>query len=280
MAHFFSVLARLSGPERNIPSWASTHPDPADREATILALVAEHGAGRGTLEANREAYLRQIDGIVFGDNPREGFMRGRNFLHPDLQFQLSYPEGWNVDNTKTVVYAAAPDGGAAIELTASAAAPGVTPAAHAREFFRRNAIEYGTGETIRVGVFSAYRAPFRAQTRSGELYGVAGFVVDPDFDLVYQIVCLTRSNAIRRYTPVFDGVVESFDRLRDRSALDIEPRRVHRFEVARSMSLRRALAEAGMEQEDFDELSLLNNIALDAEISAGVAIKVIRRGAP
>ena len=278
MAHFFSVLGRLSGSERNVPAWASTHPDPADREETILALVAEQAGGRGDLESGRSDYLREVEGLVVGDNPREGFMRGRRFLHPDLEFQLTYPEGWNVQNTKTVVYAASPDGSAALQLTGTRVATGTTPATHAREFFRRNDIDHATGERLRVGPFAAYRAPFRARTPTGEIYGVAGFIVDDDF--VYELVGLTRPNAIRRYTPVFHEVIESFDRLRDRSALEIEPRTIHLYQVPRAVAFREALQQAGMEEEHFDDLSLLNNTTLDAEVAAGETIKVVRRGAP
>ncbi|GMR23135.1 MAG: M48 family metalloprotease [Acidobacteriota bacterium] len=278
MAHFFSVLGRLSGSEQNVPSWASTHPDPADREATILALVAEHAGRHSDLESRRSEYLSEIEGLVFGENPREGFMRGRRFLHPDLEFKLTYPEAWNVENTKTVVYAASPDGDAALQLTGARVAAGTTPATHAREFFRRYDIDYGTGERLRVGPFTAYRAPFLTRTQTGELYGVAGFIVDDDF--VYELVGLTRRNAIRRYTPVFHEVIESFDRLRDRSALEIEPRTIHLYEVPRAVAFRDALHLAGMEEEHFDELSLLNNTMLDAEVAAGETIKVVRRGAP
>ena len=278
MAHFFSVLGRLSGPERNVPSWASTHPDPADREATILALVADQAGRRTDLESRRSEYLDEVEGLVVGENPREGFMKGRRFLHPDLEFQLTYPEGWNVQNTKTVVYAASPDGGAALQLTGTRVAAGTTPATHAREFFRRNNIDHGTGERLRVGPFAAYRAPFRARSPAGELYGVAGFIMDDDF--VYELVGLTRPNAIRRYTPVFHAVIESFDRLRDRSALEIEPRTIHLYQVPRAVAFRDALRQAGMEAEHFDELSLLNNTTLDEELAPGETIKVVRRGAP
>ena len=205
-------------------------------------------------------------------------MRGQRFLHPDLEFQLTYPEGWNVQNTKTVVYAASPDGGAALQLTGTRVAPGTTPATHAREFFRRNNIESGTGERLRTGPFPAYRAPFRALTSTGELYGVAGFIADDDF--VYEIIGLTRQNAIRRYTPVFHEVIESFDRLRDRSALDIEPRTIHLYQVPRTMAFRDALRQAGMEEEHFDDLSLVNNTMLDAEVAGGDTIKVVRQGVP
>jgi predicted Zn-dependent protease len=278
MAEVFEVLGRLSGPARSVPSWASTHPDPTDRKATILAQVAAEGGGRDDLIAGRDAYLSRIEGLVVGENPREGFMKGRQFLHPDLEFQLSFPEGWRVQNTKTVVYSAPRDGAAALQLTGSRVPAGTSAAEHAREFFRRNQIESGTGERLRAGPFDAYRAPFRALTSSGEIYGVAGFVADGDF--IYEIIGLTRQSAFRRYVPVFHEVIESFDRLRDRDALEVEPLTIHLYRVPRATAFRNALREAGMEEERYQELSLLNNTTLDAEVAAGETIKVVRRGAP
>ena len=202
-------------------------------------------------------------------------MKGQRFLHPDLEFQLRYPDGWNVQNTKTIVYAASPDGGAAIQLTASRVAPGTAPEAHARVFFRNNRLEYGTGERLRAGPFAAYRAPFRALTGTGELYGQAGFVVDGE--LAYEIIGLTRPNTFRRYTPVFYEVIESFDRLRDRAALEVQPDRLALYQLPSAMTLRDALERAGMEEDRFDALSVLNNAALTVRLESGSWIKIVQR---
>ena len=278
MASFFSVLGRLSGSERNVPAWASTHPDPDDRQTTILAQVAAEAGGRDDLISGRSDYLQRIEGIVFGDNPREGYMRGNTFLHPDLRFQLTYPEGWKVQNTKTVVYSAAPDGAAALQLTASPLPAGSSPAEHARTFFSRNNIDYGTGERLRAGPFEGYRAPFRAMTSMGEIYGVAGFIADGN--LVYELVGMTRQNALRQYAPVFNDVIESFDRLRDRAALEIEPLTIHLYRVPAAATFADVLREANVDPERFDELALLNNTSLAAATAAGETIKLVRRGAP
>ena len=278
MAHFFAVLACLAGPERQVPSWAATHPDPQDRETTILALVSEQGAGRADLRTGAERYRRLTEDLIFGDNPREGFMRGSRFLHPELEFQLEYPEGWKVQNTQRVVYAAAPDGGASMQLTVSLVPPGTAPEMHARDFFRQNELEYGTGERLRVGPFSAYRAPFRALTRTGELYGEAGFVADGEH--IYEILGLTRRNAIKRYAPMFQDVIESFDRLRDRSALEIQPRRIHWVQASRNVTLREALLEAGADSDELDDLAVLNNLGLDESLTKGQWIKVLEGVSP
>jgi len=276
MARFFAVLSRLSGPGRTVPSWASTHPDPADREATILALVSEQAGERRELVVREDVYKHRIDGLVFGENPRDGFLEGNRFLHPELKFQLDFPDGWHVQNTPAVVYAAAPDREASLQLTLARVASGTKPEAHAREFFRRNGFESGTGERLRVGPFSAYRAPFRVASRTGEIYGVAGFIADGDS--MYEMVGMTRQGAIRRLTPVFHKAIESFDRVRDRRILEIQPVRIRLFQVPRTMRFGDVLDEAGVTSHRRDELSLLNDIGLEDDVPAGKWIKLLSRG--
>ena len=82
---------------------------------------------------NRDAHLRSIDGLTFGDNPREGFVEEGRFYHPELQFQIAFPGGWQVENTRSAVYAAAPDSGAQIQLKLAAAPRGTTAEGYARQ---------------------------------------------------------------------------------------------------------------------------------------------------
>lgn len=278
VARFFSVLDRFRDSERSIPSWTTTHPDPVDRDATFLALVADLREGSNGLESRREAFLQRIEGLVVGENPREGFVCGLEFLHPDFEIRLSFPEGWRVQNTKTVIYAAPGDGSAAMRITASHPGSDVAAESHARRFFGRHHMEYGTGERLRAGPFSAYRAPFRALTPTGRIYGVAGFIVDSN--RVYEVIGLTRASTIRRYTPTFHDVIESFDRVRDSAILEIEPRTIHVIQVPRSMTFREAVVSSGMEDTELDEVARLNGMELDDVVSAGAALKVVRRGAP
>ncbi len=115
-------------------------------------------------------------------------------------------------------------------------------------------------------------------TRTGELYGEAGFVADGDH--IYEIIGLTRRNAIKRYAPVFQDVIESFDRLRDRSALEIQPWRIHWVRALRNVTLREALLEAGADSDRLDDLAVLNNLGLDKSLPDGQWIKVLERGSP
>ena len=91
--------ARLQG--RNsaqIPAWASTHPDPASRVAS-----ANKRAGRTAGMTNRDTFLTRIDGLLYGDDPKQGVIEGQRFIHPDLQLSFTAPNGFYMVNGTTAV---------------------------------------------------------------------------------------------------------------------------------------------------------------------------------
>ena len=87
---------RIAGNVRSAPAWASTHPDPQSRVRAALADAAR--VGGTTLPRNRDAYLNAIDGMVYGDNPKQGIIQGREFLHPVFRIGFTVPQGYQMQN--------------------------------------------------------------------------------------------------------------------------------------------------------------------------------------
>ena len=97
--------------QSNKASFLSSHPATPERiKAAIFAARRYGGPEIGTRE--RDAYLNAIDGILFGDAPDEGFVRGHSYIHPALRIRFSPPEGYRLENTSKAVLAVAPDGSA------------------------------------------------------------------------------------------------------------------------------------------------------------------------
>jgi predicted Zn-dependent protease len=273
MAAFFQVLDRMG--ERSgsgVPGWLSTHPEPEDREERILQMAQTQARDR-ELVVREEEFKQRIEGLVFGENPREGFMDGDRFKHPDLRFRMDFPAGWNVQNTPQAVYSAPQERDAAVQLTASRVAAGTRPEQHAASFFQRNELEFGTGERTRVGGFPAYRAPFRVRSSQGVLIGEAGFVIDGD--MAYEILGYTTEQRFRKYRNTFLEVIGSFARLTDRKALDVQPHRIALYRVPRNMAAGKAFLESGAADESIDELALLNNLHPEDPVEAGALLKIV-----
>jgi predicted Zn-dependent protease len=102
------------------PDFLSSHPSTPDRISRALALARQYRPPADETAQQREqatdAYLADIDGMVYGEDPSEGFVRGRHFLHPRLGFTFTAPEGFVLDNTAKAVLGVKRDGGAALRL--------------------------------------------------------------------------------------------------------------------------------------------------------------------
>ncbi len=96
----------------------ASHPSAPQRIELALGHARQFG-GAGTGTRDRDSYLGGVDGMLFGDTPEEGYVRGLTFLHPGLGVAFSVPQGFVIDNTATAVTAAGP-GDTAIRFDAVA----------------------------------------------------------------------------------------------------------------------------------------------------------------
>jgi predicted Zn-dependent protease len=121
LANMFVTLEKLnpSSGKDGLPTWLSTHPNPPNRiEAVKKAAADWKAANPGAVAAvNRDQNLRKLDGLVFGDDPRQGYVDGQVFYHPGLKFQFPVPAGWKVNNTASQVQIISAKEDAAMILT-------------------------------------------------------------------------------------------------------------------------------------------------------------------
>jgi predicted Zn-dependent protease len=113
-----TTLGRIeeASDSKGIPNWLETHPQPDDRVQRVQAAVREAEAGAPKFATNHDDYLRRIDGIVWGDSPEQGIVRGSSFLHKGLRFAVDFPQGWPIQNGQTQVAAKEPGGKSLIVL--------------------------------------------------------------------------------------------------------------------------------------------------------------------
>lgn len=93
-----SLDAQLLGRDARMPEWASTHPDPASRVQTALQR-----AGAGTGVTNRDTFLTRMNGILYGDDPKQGVIEGSQFIHPEFRLAFTAPSGFYMVNGTSAV---------------------------------------------------------------------------------------------------------------------------------------------------------------------------------
>ena len=155
MPKFLTTLARIAEvTDRNgVPNWLSTHPQPENRAARVTETVKKvqtAKAGEGTWTIDRDGYLGRIDGIVFGDNPEDGVVRGNLFLHPPLRFAVEFPEGWEITNSEEQVVAQEPGNKVFIVLRTIESRPGRSLDQVAQQHMRESG--YKTADTMTTSI--------------------------------------------------------------------------------------------------------------------------------
>jgi len=223
MPHVFEMLTRVSQAQGGgrVPQWLATHPDPENRRGRIEQEIgALPQSFSGTL-VNRDAYLRRLDGLVFGNNPREGYFKDSQFFHPELRFRVTFPEGWTTSNTKQAVVAVSPQKDALVELSL---AKQPTADAAARAFLAQRGFTGGYPVRMSVGGLPAVSAAFAAATESGTLRGTALFVEHGG--AVYRLVGYATEARWPAVQVVAERALQGFARLTDPAALAVQPQRV------------------------------------------------------
>lgn len=272
MADVFTTLERVSAAESRgrVPGWLSTHPDPGDRRTRIGQQIAALPAPQGTRGRDRADYLRRIDGLEFGEDPREGFFSRNVFYHPEMRFQFEFPEGWKPSNQKQAVGATSPNQDAVVVITL---ARRESPEVASREFFSQGGIQRGSVWSGDINGLPAVANSFAAQTQQGVVIrGLAAFVAHQG--KVFQLLGYTSSARWPRYAELMNQTLNTFERLTDRRYLDVEPKRLSIVDVPRAMTLRE-FAERYPSTVPLETLAIINETTVDGSVEAGAAKRVV-----
>ena len=267
-ARFFVALQRLSeNSGSSVPNFLSTHPNPAERAQTIPQLASQYGGSKQVLA---EPYLSQIDGIVMGEDPRQGFVERNSFLHPELRFQLSFPQGWQTQNSPAAFLMGEPNGQALIQFTL---AQEQSAQAAGQALASQQGVQAQSSGALTVGGNRAYRVEGAAQQQDGTVAFSATFIEYGGN--VYQILGLTAASSFNTYGSVFRQTADSFRRLTDSAALNRQPVRLDVVTLRSASSIQDLLRGRTLpDGVTADEIAIMNQVELTERIPAGRQVKL------
>lgn len=255
-----------------LPQWMSTHPDPENRQVWATKAVAGLQTDLSRLAVNRPEYLGRLDGMMFGDNPREGFFRDASFRHPDMAFRMDFPQGWKSSNQKQSVGAISPNEDAIVVLQLAPAPNGQEAA---QKFFSQQGVESGESSRRQIGGFPAVVSTFRVQTEQGYLRGLVAWI---DYQQrVFQILGYTPEARWNQYSNVFDASIASFGRETDPAVLNVQPRRLTIVNLNRAATLETLLRDYPS-TANAQTVARINNLQGTASLSAGDQFKRVVGG--
>ena len=270
MSSMFTMLQRqgeLGGGGR-LPEWQSTHPDPENRVGRNDQRVAQFKPA-GTLKVNQGDFVGKLDGMVFGEDPREGFFTENTFNHPNLKFRFVFPKGWKVQNLPASVTGVSGDQDALIRLSLSKGSPQEA----LRQFLGSQGVQAGRTSNNPINGIPAATGEFQAQTEQGVLAGIITYV---QYDgRTYQILAYTPAQKYQGYTNTFLGSLQSFNRLTDQAALNVQPKRLNVVRLERDMTID-AFNRTYPSSLPFEYLVVLNGVQPGALLKAGTLVKQVK----
>jgi predicted Zn-dependent protease len=255
-----------------LPQWLASHPHPENRETWATRAAASLDRDLSGLTVNRATYLQRLEGLMFGENPREGFFEGTLFRHPDLAFRIAFPPRWKTSNEKRAVGAVSPEEDALVVLELSSAR---TARAAAREFFSQEGVEQGEPWRRDIGGFPAVSSTFRVADEEGTLEGIVAFV---EYNgKVYQLAGYASEATWSARSRVVSQSIGSFARETDPAALDVQPKRLSLVQLRQPATLD-ALVRAYPSTVSPAVVALINGFAPSGEVPAGEFFKRVVGG--
>jgi predicted Zn-dependent protease len=269
----FTTLGRLGGGAGRVPEWQSTHPDPGNRVQRAQQRIAETPpTAFANARVNRAEYLRLLDNMVFGENPRNGFFDRSRFVHPDLRFQLDFPGGWKTSNQPDAVIAVSADNGAQIQLV-----PGQgTPTQALQGLLQRQGVTVKQSAQTTVNGIPAVLVAFDAQLEQGALNGLAMAVRYGD--VTYVLLGLTVPQVAAQHGPAIEATLRSFRPLTDPAALNVQPARVQLVTLDQAMTGQQ-FVQRFPSTVPAEQVYVINGIEAGTALPRGTLLKRVVGGA-
>ena len=280
MAEFFDVLNKMqmASSHEGVPSWMSTHPDPGQRNTTVNQITEEWQAKLPTqsFAVNTKEYLKMIDGIVYGENPRQGFVENNMFYHPDLAFQFPIPENWTLVNSpmQVQIVPASKDAAMIFKLSQEKGADAV--AQKTISDLQLNLIDKSNVNLNGLNtVVTISEQVSQNDAGQEQVLKILSYFIEKD-GVVYTFHGLCLDANFNDYKPAFESTMKNFARLTNASKLNVQPDRIKVISInSASVSLKDAFAYYKVPQYRFEEMALLNNRELTDELKRGDLIKIL-----
>jgi len=269
--------ARFAGREndqRSTPSWARTHPLSSDRVTRSTRAAQQTGRiGQGT--RNREQHLAAINGMYFDDDPAQGVIEGRNFLHPDLRLAFTIPQGFQMQNGARAVTIVGQTGQAQFSMAPYDGNLGNYVARVFQELGgQQQRIAYDQPRSTTINGLPAAYSSARVQTQQG-VVDVTVVAFEFERNRAYHFATITRAGS---GLGPFESMIGSLRRLSSQEVAAIRPRviQVHTVRAGETMSsLATRMAYQTYQQERF---RTLNGLSANSALRPGDRVKLVVYG--
>jgi predicted Zn-dependent protease len=253
------------------PDFLSSHPATPERITNALANARQYRApatdnGQDFVQA-KAAYLSDIDGIVYGEDPSQGYVRGRRFLHPTLGFTFTAPDGFTLDNTAQAVLGIKHGGGQALRLDVVRVPTEQTLAEYLTSGWIEN-IDPATVEDVTINGFAGATAAAKGDQWDFRLYALR-FGSD-----VYRFIFAAKHRTVDT-DRAFRESVGTFRRMSLAEIEDAKPLRLQLVTVAPGDTVEKLAGKMVVSDHAVERFRALNGLDPGDRLKPGSQVKVV-----
>jgi predicted Zn-dependent protease len=270
---FLSALGRQanlrpaahSTTDARMPDFLSSHPATPERVRNAQ-INARQFSGPGAGNRDKQAYLAGIDGMVYGEDPTEGFARGRRFVHPRLGFTFTAPDGFALDNTPQAILGIKDGGGQALRLDAVRVPAEQPLTAYLTSGWIEN-IDKTTVEEIEINGF-----PSATARAVGDQWSFRLFVIRFG-DEVYRFIFATKQMTAAT-DRAFRDAANSFRQISTSEARSVKPLRIRIVLVGEGDTIERLIGRMATDRKE-ERFRILNGLGPSDRPRTGDRVKIV-----
>lgn len=253
-------------------SFFDSHPTTPDRARDARAYAETLSVGpTDRIAIDRSAFVGRLDGLVVGESARAGVFLDLRFLHPELEFAMSFPAGWEHANAPTAVVARPEDASALLAL--QVAGEGDDPMAVAAQFDSEIPLLERSG-LEEINQLPAVTGVARVVDRGQEIYLFLAWIAKDG--LVYQVLGAAPASRWNSHRPRFEATARSFHQLSEAELREVQENRLRLVEAGRGETLSKIAARSGSQWSP-SKMAVANDITVQSKLSGGESIKISKR---
>jgi len=265
----FETLNRIQEKEgQGMPGFLATHPDPGARIERIRTLKLPQTPERRPLADTR--FFNGIEGLVLGEDPRQGFVEDNVFYHPDLRFSFPVPRGFKVVNQPAQIVMVESQNRAVLGFTSSGDKSLEVAAA---KFLKQPGLRVLERGPMRSNGLPAYVVVGDAQMQNGQIVRIMAYFIEYRGS-VYHFIGYTSPAAFGAFRSVFLQTMQGFGETQDPRILNRQPVRVALQPVSRPAPLRDLIPRNLPAPFTAEDVAILNQAELNQEIPPGKILKI------
>tara|TARA_R110000824_G_scaffold118960_2_gene271414 strand:- start:30417 stop:31865 length:1449 start_codon:yes stop_codon:yes gene_type:complete len=249
-------------------NWLSSHPATPERVAAARRLAGQTSVTSAQGDRSRAALLKAVDGMIYGDSPAQGFVRGRSFIHSVARFRFDVPQGYQLANGTNAVMAVGPRKEIA-KFDSAKKAKNVSIDAYLARVWAHNV---PISPVRRFSIHGLNAAS--ADTQIGN-YNARLVAIDAGQGKVYRFLLgVPRQGGASGSASALESIASSFRLISAREAASFKPLRLHVVTVRAGDTMASLSRRMAFDDHKLERFRALNGLPANAVLQAGQKVKL------